>query len=164
MQEPADIIRVTAEPLDISAMMQAVRLDSTGAVASFVGVVRDNHQGRRVHHLIYEAYPPMAELELQSIAAQMRQRWQLSRVALAHRTGRLEIGEASVVVVVAAPHRREALDACSFGIEQIKKTVPIWKKEFHEELPAEFEEPHDAQSREEPGEWVIGDPTSSQGS
>jgi molybdopterin synthase catalytic subunit len=143
VEESADIIRVTAEPLDVTALMQSVRLDSSGAVASFVGVVRDHHEGRRVHHLVYEAYAPMAEQELRDIAAQMRQRWQISRVALAHRTGRLEIGEASVAVVVAAPHRREALEACSFGIEQIKKTVPIWKKEFDDDA----------------GEWVIGDPS-----
>ena len=151
MEEPADIIRVTAEPLDVSALMLAVRLDSTGALASFVGVVRDNHEGRRVHHLVYEAYPAMAELELQNIATQMRQRWKLSGVALAHRTGRLEIGEASVVVVVAAPHRAEALEACSFGIEQIKKTVPIWKKEFDKEF--------DEDLRDKAGEWIIGDPS-----
>ena len=138
-----DIIRVTPDPLDAAALMQAVRQDSSGAIASFVGVVRDEHMGRRVHHLVYEAYPPMAEQELARIAGEMRERWALGRIAMAHRTGRLEIGEASVVIVVAAPHRREALEACAFGIERVKQSVPIWKKEF----------------RDEGSEWIIGDPS-----
>ena len=143
MADSADIIRVTPDPLDVAALMKAVRTSGTGALASFVGVVRDEDQGRRVHHLVYEAYPPMAEKELARIAGEMRERWRLTGVALTHRTGRLEIGEASVAIVVAAAHRREALEACAFGIESIKKTVPIWKKEF----------------RDEAEEWIIGDPS-----
>ena len=139
----ADVIRVTPEPLDAAALMRAVRRDSSGAIASFVGVVRCEHDGRRVHHLVYEAYPPMAEREMRSIAAEMRERWRVSRIALVHRTGRLEIGEASVVIAVASPHRKEALEACAFGIERIKQTVPIWKKEF----------------RDEGEEWIVGDPS-----
>jgi len=138
-----DIIRVTSEPLDPAALAAAVRTDASGAIASFVGVVRDHHEGRRVHHLVYEAYPPMAEQELARIAGEMRQRWEISRVAMAHRTGRLEIGEASVVIVVSAPHRRQALEACAFGIERIKQSVPIWKKEYGDDS----------------SEWVIGDPS-----
>lgn len=138
-----DIIRVTSEPLDPAALAAAVRTDASGAIASFVGVVRDHHEGRRVHHLVYEAYPPMAEKELTRIAGEMRQRWEISRVAMAHRTGRLEIGEASVVIVVSAPHRRQALEACAFGIERIKQSVPIWKKEYGDDA----------------SEWVIGDPS-----
>ena len=143
MGEPGDIIHVTSEPLDAAALMRAVRMDSSGAIASFVGVVRDEHEGRRVHHLVYEAYPPMAERELKRIAAEMHERWRISRIAIAHRTGRIEIGEASVVIAVGAPHRREALEACAFGIERIKQNVPIWKKEF----------------REGGEEWIVGDPS-----
>lgn len=143
MDPGGDIVRVTADVLDAAELMRAVRTDSSGAIASFVGVVRDEHEGQRVHHLVYEAYPPMAEQELARIAREMRERFAISRVAMAHRTGRLEVGEASVIVVVSAPHRRQALDACSFGIESIKKSVPIWKKEY----------------RDEAGEWIIGDPS-----
>lgn len=139
-----DIIRVTADPIDAAALMRQVRGNSSGAIASFVGVVRDEHAGRRVHHLIYEAYPPMAEREMQRIAAEIRSRWGVTGVAIVHRTGRLEIGEASVVIAVSAPHRREALEACAFGIETLKRTVPIWKKEFSEDG----------------AEWVVDDPSS----
>ena len=138
-----DIIRVAEDPLDPAALAAAVRTDACGAIASFVGVVRDHHEGRRVDHLVYEAYPPMAERELATIAQEIRSRWEIGRVAMVHRTGRLEIGEASVAVVVSAPHRREALEACAYGIERIKQSVPIWKKEYGEES----------------GEWVIGDPS-----
>lgn len=139
----ADVVTITTDPLDAGALAAAVRRDSSGAVASFVGVVRDEHRGRKVHHLVYEAYPPMAEQEMRRIVSEIRARWKVTGVAIAHRIGRLELGEASVVIAVAAPHRKEALEACSFGIEQIKLTVPIWKKEFGDEGP----------------EWIIGDPS-----
>ena len=139
-----DIVRIGPEPIDASALSGAVRRDASGAIASFVGVVRNEHRGHRVHHLIYEAYPPMAEQEMRRIVSEIRSRWQITAMALVHRTGRLEIGEASVVVAVAAPHRREALEACAFAIERIKKDVPIWKKEFSDEGQ----------------EWIIGDPSS----
>lgn len=138
-----DIVRIGPEPLDAAALSAVVRRDASGAVASFVGVVRNEHQGRRVHHLVYEAYPPMAEREMRRIVADIRSRWVITAVALVHRTGRLEIGEASVAVAVAAPHRREALEACAFAIERIKQDVPIWKKEFSDEGQ----------------EWIIGDPS-----
>ena len=141
MPSPSDLIRVTSEPLEAGELMAAVRQDSSGAVASFVGVVRDHHRGQRVDHLVYEAYPPMAEQELRRIADEAHQRWRVDRIALAHRTGRLDVGEVSVIVVVAAPHRREALEACSFCIETIKQKVPIWKKQYGDAG----------------GEWIIGD-------
>ena len=141
-----DIVQIVTDPIDsagLIALMTGLRRDSSGALASFVGVVRNEHQGRRVHHLIYEAYPPMAEQELKRIASELRSRWTIDGVSLVHRLGRLEVGEASVVVVVAAPHRREALEACAFGIERIKQSVPIWKKEFSDQGE----------------EWIIGDPS-----
>jgi len=138
-----DIVRVSDEPIDAAALASSVRTDASGALASFVGVVRNEHHGRVVHHLVYEAYPPMAESEIRRIVGEARGRWDLQRVAVAHRTGRLAVGEASVAIVVAAAHRREALDACSFLIETLKRTVPIWKKEFSDEGE----------------EWIVGDPS-----
>jgi len=138
-----DLIRVGPEPLDLAEVSQAVRRDSCGAIASFVGVVRNEHQGRRVQYLIYEAYAPMAEAEMARIAEEIHRRWKVERVGMVHRTGRLEISEASVIIAVAAPHRREALEACAWAIEELKKTVPIWKKEF----------------TVDGGEWVLGDPS-----
>ena len=143
MDASGDVVRVGPEPLDEAALTRSLRLDSSGAIASFVGVVRDDQDGRRVHHLVYEAYPPMAEREMRAIAAEIHRRWNVSRIGLVHRTGRLEVGEASVIVAVSAPHRKDALEACAFGIERIKKAVPIWKKEY----------------RDESEEWVIGDPS-----
>ncbi|HEY3176006.1 MAG TPA: molybdenum cofactor biosynthesis protein MoaE [Candidatus Polarisedimenticolia bacterium] len=143
MTENADLIFITPDPLDEAALAAAVRRDSSGAIASFVGVVRDEHRGRRVHHLVYEAYPSMAEQEMRRIVSVIHDKWEVTAVALAHRTGRLEIGEASVVVAVAAPHRKEALEACAFAIEQVKQSVPIWKKEYSDEGE----------------EWIIGDPS-----
>lgn len=127
-----DIIRITTDPIDVTGIMESVRRSTSGALACFVGVVRDHHEGRSVHHLEYQAYPPMAETEMTRIAGEARGRWPLDGCALVHRTGRLEIGEASVAVVVAAAHRKEAFEACAFIIDELKRTVPIWKKEFGE--------------------------------
>ena len=101
-----------------------------GGVVTFVGNVRDHARGRSIQYLEYEAYPAMAEREMQKIADEAAQRWPGTRVAIAHRTGHLEIGEAAVVIVAAAPHRAEAFEACRFAIDTLKETVPIWKKEF----------------------------------
>jgi molybdopterin synthase catalytic subunit len=127
-----NIILITTDPIDVASVMGRVRRSTSGALACFVGVVRDHHEGHSVHHLVYQAYPPMAEREMARIAQEARQRWPLDGVALIHRTGRLEIGEASVAVVVASPHRKEAFEACSHIIEELKRSVPIWKKEFGE--------------------------------
>ncbi len=143
MTAERDLVRVSDEPIDPAALAAAVRTDGSGALASFVGVVRNEHHGRVVHHLVYEAYPPMAEKEMRRIVEEARSRWDLQGVAVAHRTGRLAVGEASVAIVVSAAHRREALEACSFVIETLKRTVPIWKKEFSDEGE----------------EWIVGDPS-----
>lgn len=126
------MVRLQEEPIRIGSLVEEVRGDQDGAIAVFVGSVRDHHEGRRVLWLEYQAYAPMAETEMARVERQALDRFGVSRVALVHRTGRLEIGEASVVVAVAAPHRREALEACRFVIDTVKKTVPIWKKEFFE--------------------------------
>src|SRR5262245_5291789 len=128
-----DIARLVTEPIDPAALMAALRSDDCGALAFFVGVVRDHHEGRRVRRLEYEAYPPMAEAEMRRIIEEARGRWPVAAMAIVHRAGRLEIGETSVCVVVAAEHRRAALEACEFGIERVKDSVPVWKKEFYDD-------------------------------
>lgn len=123
---------LTDSPLDPRRLEAAVARAGAGAICTFTGVVRDNSRGRATQRLEYEAYPGMAEAQMRAIAAEIGERWPQARVAMAHRTGRLEIGEASVVVCVSAPHRAEAIAACQWGIDRLKETVPVWKKEFFE--------------------------------
>jgi molybdopterin synthase catalytic subunit len=118
------------EPLDATRLEAEVRGPDRGALATFSGVVRDHHEGRRVSHLEYEAYVPMAIKVLEEIVDEARGRFSGPEIRVAHRLGRLAIGDTSVVVTVAAPHRREALEACAYVIEALKARVPIWKKEF----------------------------------
>jgi molybdopterin synthase catalytic subunit len=100
-----------------------------GGVVSFVGVVRNHARGQTVDHLEYEAYPEMAVREMEKIVEAAAKKWQGTRVAIAHRTGRLGIGEAAVIIVAASAHRAEAFEACRYAIDTLKETVPIWKKE-----------------------------------
>ena len=100
-----------------------------GGIVSFVGAVRDEARGRSIRHLEYEAYPGMAEREMDRIAVEAARRWPGARVAIAHRVGHLGVGELAVVVVAAAPHRAEAFEACRYAIDTLKERVPIWKKE-----------------------------------
>lgn len=124
---------VSAQPLDPRAVEALVAGTGVGAVVTFTGTVRDNARGRGVVALDYEAYPEAAELMLARIGEEIRDRWGIDRVAIAHRTGYLTPGTASVVIAVASPHRGEAFAACSHAIERIKEIVPIWKKEFYED-------------------------------
>ncbi len=117
------------QPLDEGEVIARVAGADIGGVVSFVGTVRDHSRGRAIEYLDYEAYPDMAEREMQKICQETAQRWPGTRLAIAHRVGRLEIGELAVVVVAAAPHRGEAFDACRHAIDTLKVTVPIWKKE-----------------------------------
>jgi molybdopterin synthase catalytic subunit len=126
------LIRITADPLDPQPFIEHVRRDESGAVALFLGVVRDNNLGRRVLHLEYDAYPQMAEKKLRQVAEEIMARWSITDIAIAHRTGRLEIGETSLLVVVSSPHRHEAFEACQQAVNRIKEVVPIWKKEVWE--------------------------------
>ena len=122
--------KITTEPIDVEALYRAVLRDRDGAVVTFHGVVRAySDSGRAVRYLEYEAYPEMAEAQMRAIGAEIKRRWDIDDVAMVHRIGRLEIGEASVVIAVAAPHRGEAFDACEYAIDTLKATVPIWKKE-----------------------------------
>jgi molybdopterin synthase catalytic subunit len=124
--------RIVSEPIDLNALVAQVASPRAGGIATFLGVVRDNSLGRKVLHLFYEAYPPMALKELERLEAEVRGRWEIEAIAIVHRIGRLEIGEASVAIAVSSPHRREAIEACHFAIDRLKQTVPVWKKEFWE--------------------------------
>ena len=126
------MFKVTTDPLSIDEAYAAVRRDDCGAVALFVGAVRDHHDGKKVTRISYSAFKEMAEKEFARIAAEAAARWKIGAVYLAHRTGKLEIGDASVVIAVSAPHRAEAFDACRHAIEALKKMAPIWKEEFYE--------------------------------
>jgi molybdopterin synthase catalytic subunit len=126
------ICEITSEPIDAAALVEAVRTDEAGAVAVFYGVVRNHNRGRRVLYLEYDAYPPMAEKKMREIAAEVRQRWPVTGIAMRHRIGRLAIGEASVVIAVASAHRADAIAACHYAIDRLKEIVPIWKKEVFE--------------------------------
>jgi len=123
------LFELTIEPLDARRIEAAVSHPGAGAICTFTGVVRDNSRGHSVTHLEYEAYAEMAKAEMRKIADEIAQKWPEARVAMAHRTGRLEIGEASVVVSTSCPHRAEAIAACKWGIDRLKESVPIWKKE-----------------------------------
>lgn len=124
--------RITREPLDSRAIADSLKRPANGAVVTFEGVVRDNHRGRAVRYLEYEAYPAMAERMLQRIGREVGGKWGVVDVALWHRTGRLEIGETSLVVAVASPHRREGFAACQEMVDKVKELVPVWKKEVWE--------------------------------
>jgi molybdopterin synthase catalytic subunit len=124
------LFELTDQPLDARRLEAAVARAGAGAICTFSGVVRDNSRGRDTTRLEYEAYPGMAESQMRAIAAEIAERWPEARVAMAHRTGVLEIGEASVVVAVSSPHRAESIAACKWGIDRLKETVPVWKKEF----------------------------------
>jgi molybdopterin synthase catalytic subunit len=118
--------------LDLGALVQLVDGPGMGAVATFLGLVRNHNQGRRVLYLVYEAYEPLADRALQMIAGEVRERWPSVVLAVHHRTGQLAIGEASVAIAAASPHRADAFAACRYTIERVKQIVPIWKHEYFE--------------------------------
>jgi molybdopterin synthase catalytic subunit/molybdopterin converting factor small subunit len=124
--------RVTQEPLSLEAVVEEVSDESAGAVATFLGTVRRQSRARTVLYLEYEAYAEMAEDVMAQLAAELEQRYDLWAVAIHHRVGRVEIGEASVVIAVSAAHRQDALAACKDAIDTLKQTVPLWKKEVYE--------------------------------
>ena len=124
-----DLFEVTESPLSLDVMARTVGQNTSGAIASFLGVVREFSRGRRVDHLEYDAYPEMAVAKMRQIGDEIHARWPVDRVAMVHRVGRLTVGEASVAIAVASPHRQEALQACAYAIERLKEIVPIWKKE-----------------------------------
>lgn len=126
-------IFISSEILDSNYIISLVKHSTAGAVVSFEGTVRDHHDGRKVIALEYEAYEAMALDQLNDIARESRDRWELLGVAIAHRIGPVPIGEAAVVIAVSSAHRREAFAACAHIIDRLKEVVPIWKKETTEE-------------------------------
>lgn len=125
------MFEVTSDKIDVNQVVEAARRDEDGGVVTFVGVVRNHNRGKPVLYLEYEAYPEMALGKMREIGQEIADRWGLHHVAIVHRTGRIEVGEASVVIAVAAPHRREAFEACHYAIDRLKETVPVWKKEVY---------------------------------
>ena len=126
------MFRVTDKPIDLHELVDCVTDPEAGAIATFIGTTRNNNQGRKVIALDYEAYPEMAEKELARLGEEAKRKWQICRIAIVHRIGSVQINEPSVIIAVSAAHREAAFAACRFAIEEIKKTVPIWKKEVYE--------------------------------
>jgi molybdopterin synthase catalytic subunit/molybdopterin converting factor small subunit len=124
--------RLVEGPIDVGAVMAEVESPGAGAIATFVGTVRARSRDRDVLHLEYEAYEGMAEQVMAELAETLKAKYDLREVAIVHRTGRVEIGEASVAIAVSAPHRHDALAACKEAIDTLKQTVPLWKKEVYE--------------------------------
>lgn len=123
---------VTSEPLDVTTVVASVAGPRDGAIATFVGLVRDHNAGRRVLWLDYEAYAPLAVKTFEEIADDAVRQWPEARLAIHHRTGRIDIGQASVAIAAASPHRTDAFAACRFAIERVKQIAPIWKHEHFE--------------------------------
>jgi molybdopterin synthase catalytic subunit len=129
-ESAADICEIVHEPIRAAELIAAVKSPGDGAVCIFDGIVRNNSKGRETKYLEYEAYQPMALRVMRDILAETRCRFPVDRIALAHRLGRLEIGATSVLIAVSAPHRAAAFDACRFVIESLKRSAPIWKREY----------------------------------
>jgi len=119
-------------PLSLECVVDEVRRDHAGAIATFTGTTRIESRGRSVQHLDYEAYEGMAEQVMAEIAAELRTRYDVCEIAIHHRVGRVQIGDTSVVIAVSAPHRQDALAACKDAIDTLKERVPLWKKEVYE--------------------------------
>jgi MoaE-MoaD fusion protein len=130
---PIDLLLLVRDPIDQTALVEHVREPEDGAVVTFDGCVRNHSQGRRTLYLDYEAYESMALGKIRAIAEQIHEKFAIHRVAIAHRLGRLDIGETSVFIAVSSAHRPAAFDACRFAIDTLKRTVPIWKKEYFED-------------------------------
>jgi len=124
--------RLSGEELSLDAAVDEVRSDRAGAIATFVGTTRVESRSRTVQYLDYEAYAGMAEKVMEEIATTLKERYELCEIAIHHRTGRVDIGDASVVIAVSAPHRQDALAACKDAIDTLKEQVPLWKKEVYE--------------------------------
>jgi len=135
-----DDVYLTSSPIDLAALLLEARA-SDGALALFVGVVRNENDGRETIEIEYQAYGPMAESEMEKIAGALSREWPTTRVRMLHRTGRLRIGEASVAIAATSPHRADAFAACRAAIDRIKTTVPIWKKEFHPDGSSDWVDP-----------------------
>lgn len=126
-----DFFELTTEPIDVGSVARRVVLPECGATVTLDGFAREWTRGKRTKYLVYEAYDGMALSEMQRLGAEAHKRFEIAHIGIVHRTGRLEIGETSVVISVSAPHRRAAFEACEWAIRELKRTVPIWKKEVY---------------------------------
>jgi molybdopterin converting factor subunit 1 len=131
--EAHDFFELTTDPIDVGEVARRVVLPECGATVTLDGYAREWTRGRHTLYLVYEAYAPMAMREMERLGQQAREKFDIAHIGIVHRTGRLEIGETSVVIAVSAPHRRAAFEACEWAIRELKRTVPIWKKEFFED-------------------------------
>ncbi len=132
-QSDDGLLQLRRAVLDVQEITASVVGDFAGGIVNFIGIVRDNSHGHKVRWLEYEAYPPMVISELEKIRGEIAERWPEVKVTIHHRIGKLSIGERVIVIAVAAPHRQEGFAACSYAIDRIKETVPIWKKEIFED-------------------------------
>lgn len=128
-----DFFELTTAPIDVAAVARRVVLPQCGATVTLDGYAREWTKGRRTLYLVYEAYEPMALTEMKRLGEQAHEKFDIAHIGIVHRTGRLEIGETSVVISVSAPHRHAAFEACKWAIRELKRTVPIWKKEAFED-------------------------------
>lgn len=128
-----DFFELSTETLDVGAISRRIVLPECGATVTLDGYVRQFTKGRETRHLVYEAYEPMALSELGKLIEKAHEQFEIAHVGIVHRLGKLEIGETSVVISVGAPHRQAAFAACEWLIRELKRTVPIWKKEFYQD-------------------------------
>jgi molybdopterin synthase catalytic subunit len=126
-----DFVEITNDVLDVGAIARRVVPVNCGAIVTLDGFVRQFTKGRETEYLVYEAYEPMALKEMEKLVARAHEEFEIESIGIVHRLGRLEIGETSVVISVASPHRRAAFEACEWLIKELKRTVPIWKKEVY---------------------------------
>jgi molybdopterin synthase catalytic subunit len=134
------MIKIVTGPIDHQRILESVESPEAGAVVLFDGMVRNHARGRKVSHLFYESYVPMALKELEKICAKASDKWPIRAISIIHRVGRIEIGESSVLIAVSSAHRSDAFEACRFAIDRLKMTVPIWKKEYYEDGEVWIEE------------------------
>jgi len=145
-----DLIKITPSQLDVGAISSSVTEVCTGATSLFVGTTRDNFQGKKVVRLEYEAYEGMARKELAKLCQEVRSKWPgIHKIAIHHRLGVVEVTQASVVIAVSSPHRRDSLEAVQFAIDKLKQTVPIWKKEIYAEGEDAWKENQECRWRSE---------------
>ncbi|HEV2835375.1 MAG TPA: molybdenum cofactor biosynthesis protein MoaE, partial [Pyrinomonadaceae bacterium] len=130
---PHDFFELTTEPIDVGQVARRVVLPECGATVTLDGFAREWTAGRRTKYLVYEAYDRMAVSEMKRLGVEAHERFNIAHIGIVHRTGRLEIGETSVVISVSAPHRKAAFEACEWAIRELKRTVPIWKKEVYDD-------------------------------
>ena len=138
------MFKITEDEIASDALYQSVLSDANGAVAIFAGVVRNYTGDKRTDHLVYEAYPEMAEKKMEEIGKEIEMRWGITDIGILHRIGKLEIGEISVLIAVSSPHRAESFAACQYAIDRLKQIVPIWKKEVGEDGESWVEGPNAA--------------------